>query len=532
MIAYVAGSLGESRLFVRQLAGGRSIALTDSGMIPVWPQWSADGSEIFYKSRQLAYVIPALGGAPTPVPAMDSLVHCTWSNSGERVACGHRGHNGLVIAGARGENPGVSAEQGSGGGVNATAWSADDRFVAFSRGNLGFLGRNDFSNVGNISPAAIWVVRAAGGGSVQVAGGPHLNTSPVWTPDGNILYVSSSGGGRDIYMQRLSNNLKLHGPPERLTTGLNAHSISLSRDGTTLAYSVFNTVANVWSASLPANPDGAPAWKPVTSGTQTVEQFVVSPDGKWLAYDSNLNGNQDIFKVPLAGGDAQQLTRNRVDNFYPSWSPNGTEIAFHTLQNGNRDIFIMDANGGNVRPVVVSPAEERIPIWLSDGTGLVYRVEPDSNFVVRRQKGSWTPPTFFGLSDMLPAMSPDGKWFAVGGMQGFVCPECQEGVYLRATDGSELRRLPMRELDSAVVSGGRINWSRDSRRVFASVREQDGIWSIWELDIDGQGNRRLFRFTDPNRQLYLSRFDVHDDTFFFTIGDRQSDIWVMELKKQ
>jgi hypothetical protein len=45
--------------------------------------------------------------------------------------------------------------------------------------------------------------------------------------------------------------------------------------------------------------------------------------GQWLAYDSNINGNQDIFKMPVAGGEPQQLTRNMGDNFNPTWSPDG-----------------------------------------------------------------------------------------------------------------------------------------------------------------------------------------------------------------
>src|SRR4029079_18765601 len=142
------------------------------------------------------------------------------------------------------------------------------------------------------------------------------------------------------YLQRLNSDLTPRGAPVRITTGLNPHTISISRDGKVLAYSVFSTVANVWMGTDGGSDIGnALAAKPVTTGNQTVEHGSVSPDGRWLAYDSNVSGNQEIFKMPLTGGDPEQLTRNAYDDFHPAWSPAGKEIVFYGLKNGNRDIF-------------------------------------------------------------------------------------------------------------------------------------------------------------------------------------------------
>jgi hypothetical protein len=64
------------------------------------------------------------------------------------------------------------------------------------------------------------------------------------------------------------------------------------------------------------------------------------------------------------------------------------------------------------------------------------------------------------------------------------------------------------------------------------VREADGTSSIWQIPVNGDPERRVLHFSDPNRQLYRSTFDVFGRNFYFTIGDRQSDVWTMELKKQ
>src|SRR5258708_942973 len=46
----------------------------------------------------------------------------------------------------------------------------------------------------------------------------------------------------------------------------------------------------------------------------------VSPDGKWLAFSSNQFGNNDVFVMPLAGGEVKQLTWHEASDEVDSWS--------------------------------------------------------------------------------------------------------------------------------------------------------------------------------------------------------------------
>ncbi|MDP9176143.1 MAG: protein kinase [Gemmatimonadota bacterium] len=527
MVAYVAGPSHRSRLYVRQLSGGRAIALTDSTTDAYLPQWKPDGSAILYGSGGRNYVVPALGGVPALVPGLDSLFGCVLSNAGDRVACTRVTSGTLVIAGSTGENPRVVPGTASGDGVGSPAWSPDDKLVAFTLNNLQFLSGE---NIGNLAPSSIWVVRADGGEAVRITDATHLNTSPVWTPDGTILFVSSLGGNRDIYMQRISGDLKPRGETVRLTTGLNAHTISLEKSGKTLAYSVFNTIANVWSAPIATAAAESPRLQQVTSGNQTIESISASQDGQWLAYDSNLNGNQDIFKVPVAGGEAQQLTHNDVDNFAPAWSPDSRQIAFHSLLKGNRDIHVMDASGADAQQVVATPREEYVPIWLSSGQGLQYGVFPDSVFEVRKGDGGWGQPRFLVRAGY-NGISRDGKSTALGAAPGVVCADCPGGLYIMATDMTR-RHVPTPKLANVIQSPGSVLWSADSRHVFMAIREKDGTSSIWQVPLNGDEEKRVLHLTDPSRQFYRTRVDVDARSFYFTIGDRQSDVWTMQLKKQ
>ncbi|MGH7605147.1 MAG: TolB family protein [Gemmatimonadaceae bacterium] len=137
----------------------------------------------------------------------------------------------------------------------------------------------------------------------------------------------------------------------------------------------------------------------------------VSHDGKWLAYDSNLNGNGDIYKVPVGGGDAQQLTHDPADG--PVGQPGAGQVL-------TRDI----------------------------------------------------------------------------------CP----------------------------FPGGFV-WSADSELIYYCA-EHNGLRSFRVMPSVGGPSKLLLELSDPLRQLYRGIFAVDQGHIYFTVGSRESDIWVMELNRK
>ena len=215
-----------------------------------------------------------------------------------------------------------------------------------------------------------------------------------------MLPVSNRGGGRDVFQQRFTGGGEVQGEPERLSSGLNAHGISVSRDGRLLAYSSYTQRANIWSVAIPDGPVASVREaQQVTFRTEKIEKLAVSWDGRWLAYDSDRNGQADIWKLPLAGGTPEQVTRGPNNKFVNDWSPDGQEIVYHSMrEGGQRDVLVVSADGMKTETVTATPAEEQHSAWGPDGNSIIYDLSTASDstnqiYLVRRVgSGPWGAP--------------------------------------------------------------------------------------------------------------------------------------------
>ena len=88
-----------------------------------------------------------------------------------------------------------------------------------------------------------------------------------------------------------------------------------------------------------------------------------SPDGRWIAFA--MAG--DIWRIPAAGGTAEQLTRGPWYHFEPSWSPDGSRIVMTVETGEGLDIALLEAEGGAVTPLVEGGGVDVQPAWGPDG---------------------------------------------------------------------------------------------------------------------------------------------------------------------
>jgi Tol biopolymer transport system component len=306
--------------------------------------------------------------------------------------------------------------------------------------------------------------------------------------------------------------------------------VSLSGDGRRLAYATYTARANIWSVPIPASGSvSAESATPVTTGNQVIESMRVSSDGRWLLYDSNLQGNSDIYRMPIRGGPTEQLTSDPVDEFAPDLSPDGRTLVYHTWRTGTRDIEVKPLDGAPTLLVTDTPMQESYPAWSPDGRSLLFSDQtPPVNSVHLTRRGAdgrWAPATKLVDSAQSPQWSPDGASvaFVAGGST-----EETHAIRTMPAAGGPTRSVFVLDADSPGAEA--VRWSPDSRQLYFKAHDAAGRTSLWGLSATGGTPRMLVRF--PNLERQSTRFDFAVDAtrFYFTIEDRQSDIAVAELR--
>ena len=525
LVAFAAGSTARMRIFIRPVGGGRTIAVSDdTTAVETHPRWSPDGASLLFLTRGGVAVAPALGGTSRPVVPPSAAARVTtasWSPDGREIAFVRA--DSLLVAPAAG---GVPRLVGTEHDMHSCAWSPAGRWIACTslNGEFGKPGQS----FGNIAPSGILLFPSAGGQPIRLVEPAAFNQSPVWGADeSQLLFLSNRDGPRDVYAVTLSSGGHPRGEPTRLTTGLGPISISLSADGTRLAYAVYSARANVWSLPIPAGgPVGIAGARAVTSGNQVIESMRVSRDGRWLLYDSDLRGNADIYRIPLEGGPPEQLTSDPADEFAPDLSPDGRAIAYHSWRSGTRDIEIKPLDGGPVVQVTATPAQESYPLWSPDGRALAYfdQVRPGILFLTRLgADGRWSASVALASPAALASWSPDGRWIA------FVETEAPWSGPLAvvSSDGGGVRRVyePGPGAPPAVDA----YWSPDGRTLYYKSHDAQGRASLWAVNATGGRPRLLVRFDDPERPSNRKDFATDGRRFYFAIDDRQSDVFVAEV---
>src|SRR5687768_12022392 len=73
-----------------------------------------------------------------------------------------------------------------------------------------------------------------------------------------------------------------------------------------------------------------------------------SPDGKWIAFSSDRNGNLDVYIIPSGGGTATQLTFHSADDTVLGWTPDGRGVLFSGSRGEDfmAQLYIVSIDGG------------------------------------------------------------------------------------------------------------------------------------------------------------------------------------------
>jgi Tol biopolymer transport system component/C-terminal processing protease CtpA/Prc len=249
------------------------------------------------------------------------------------------------------------------------------------------------------------------------------------------------------------------------------------------------------TAALGASAADAPLW---------LRNAALSPDGSKLAFTYK----GDIFTVPVAGGDARQITTSAAYDSYPVWSPDGSKIAFASDREGSLDIYVMPATGGTAKRLTTNSGKEIPRAFLDDNTVLFSTtregdqkalVGPFQDQVYSVNINGGREHLYRGISMAAISVSPDGR-IAYQDRKGYEDilrkHEHSSGTAdIWVMDGNKYTKITsFNGQDQCPV------WV--DANTIAFISEQDGTMNVWRTTADGNTKTQLTHFTNhPVRSL-------------------------------
>jgi serine/threonine-protein kinase len=167
-----------------------------------------------------------------------------------------------------------------------------------------------------LTEIGLWLYDLDRGVLTRLAGGGEVS-GPVWTPDGHRLVFGWLKDGRKSLAAQPADGTA---PPQVLVAGRVVPS-SFTRDGRQLAALLAGDIVIVTVEK------GQASMQPLFQTPDTERWPEFSPDGRWLAYGSNVSGRNELYVRPYPGpGPAQLVSIDGASS--PAWNPNGRELFF------------------------------------------------------------------------------------------------------------------------------------------------------------------------------------------------------------
>ena len=170
----------------------------------------------------------------------------------------------------------------------------------------------------------IWIWDLTRETLTRLSFGPADDRCPVWTPDGRRVVFSSNRAGLVKLFWKGADGT---GAVERLTEEPNGQvGSAFSRDGTRLVFHERH-LETEWDLGV-LSLDGERSSEPLLATEFRERNADLSPEGRWIAYQSNASGQAEIYVQPFPNVDESRWQISTGGGTQPLWAPDGHELLY------------------------------------------------------------------------------------------------------------------------------------------------------------------------------------------------------------
>src|ERR1039457_1835590 len=206
----------------------------------------------------------------------------------------------------------------------------------------------------------------------------------------------------------------------------------------------------------------------------------------------------DIWTADDTGANIQRITANPARDVYPRFSPDGKWIAFSSDRNGNLDVYIVPSEGGQAKQLTFHSADDNVLGWTPDSRNVLFSSSRGEDFMAKLYvvsiDGGMERSAGADMG-LYASYSPDGKRLALNRKSQVYWRKYYRGAY---NSDVEVMDVATRKFTNLTADFDGMDtwpmWSTDGHIYFVSDREGGGLTNIWRVPANGGKAERITAF--------------------------------------
>jgi dipeptidyl aminopeptidase/acylaminoacyl peptidase len=263
--------------------------------------------------------------------------------------------------------------------------------------------------------------------------------------------------------------------------------------------------------------------------TRAVGDTTWSPDGRTIAFISNMSGRNNVWLLPADGGWPTQLTVSDQRQSSPAWSPDGKWIAYQSDYDGDEqwDIFLVSPKTGQIVNLTnTREIAEQSPVWSPDGRYLAYLVKPKTSSTheidvydtLMREVKHLTTGTPKDRGNYGQVWSKDGKWIAYTQTQA---KGTDSNIFVADVGTGKITLLTEHRGENLYTVN---DFSPDGTHLLITSNAGNGYENVGLLDIP---SRKVEWLTRDKWEISAGNFSPDGKTVTWTVNvDGNTDIFL------